>query len=89
MKKLRVYEITKEDYEKTNYRPIDVEVFEIETEDGWTYGDVIQNNGDGYVAELLYETADIMIWKTISFDEAWNGRDEDDECFEKYTVEIK
>lgn len=81
MKTLKFYEITKEDYENTNYRPLGAEIDEIETEDGWNYGDIIENNGDGYLAAIIKETANMIIWKVISI---YDGNDT-----EQYIVEIK
>lgn len=80
MKTLKFYQITKEDYEKTNYRPIDIEVDEIETEDGWNYGDVVENS-DGYAAQSVKETESLIIWKVLSVYPYDNE--------EQYIVEIK
>ena len=41
MKNLKYYQISREQFEATEYRPLGVEVFDLETEDGWNYGDVI------------------------------------------------
>lgn len=44
MKKLKLYTITKRQFENMEYRPTDVFVDEsIETEDDWNYGDVVAN----------------------------------------------
>lgn len=80
MKTLKFYQITKEDYEKTNYRPIDIEVDEIETEDGWNYGDVVENS-DGYAAQAVKETESLIIWKVLGVYPYDNE--------EQYIVEIK
>ena len=64
MKTLRIYQITKQQAENTEYRPLDVEIEEIETEDGWNYADVIENDGDGYQAEKITETRDgLIVWR--------------------------
>lgn len=79
MKKLKIYGITKEQYENTEYRPLDVEIDDtIETEDEWNYGDVIENAGDGFIAENVNETSDgLIIWKITNNDD-----------YEGYVVEI-
>ena len=80
MKTLRFYSISKADYEGTNYRPVGVETVEIKTEDGWNYGDVIENS-DGYAAQAVKETESLIIWKVLGvypYDEE-----------EQYIVEIK
>ena len=81
MKNLKFYVITEEQYNKTEYRPLDVEITEIETEDGWNYGDIIENNGDGYAAEIIHTTSDgLIIWKIANL---W-----DEEEPAQYIVEI-
>lgn len=82
MKNLKFYIISKEQFLNSEFRPLDVEVdTSIETEDDWDYGDVIQNAGDGYVAEKVAKTSDgLLIWTITSVCP-------DDEI-EQYVVEI-
>ncbi len=82
MKNLKFYIISKEQFLNTEFRPVDVEIdSSIETEDGWNYGDVIQNAGDGHIAEKVAETTDgLIVWKITSF--------YPDDDVEQYVVEI-
>lgn len=68
MKTIRYYEITAEQFKNTEYRPLDVQTFEFETEDGWDIKDVVENEGAGFVAELAVETSDgLKIWNVHDF----------------------
>ena len=76
-KTLRIYQITKQQAENTEYRPLDVEIEEIETEDGWNYADVIENDGDGYQAEKITETRDgLIVWRVFKEYEYTDGTTE-------------
>lgn len=79
MKKLKVYQITEEQFKNTEYRP-DVEIDDsIETEDDWDYADVVDNMGEGLSAEKVVDVADLMVYVV---------RDDDDEIVD-YVVELK
>lgn len=87
MKTLRIYQITKQQAENTEYRPLDVEIEEIETEDGWNYADVIENDGDGYQAEKITETRDgLIVWRVFKEYEYTDGTTETEAEF--FYVEI-
>jgi hypothetical protein len=85
MKTLKFYQITKEQAENTEYCPLDGEIEEIETEDGWNYADVIENY-DGYLTEKITETSDgLIVWKIHTKFEYSDGTTENGE---EYVVEI-
>ena len=77
MKNLKYYPISREQFENTEYRPLGVEVFDLETEDGWNFGDVIENAAD-YQVELAHDAGDVLIWCVFS----------DAEDYESFIVEI-
>lgn len=66
MKKISVYTITETEFENTEYRQ-DVTTEEIETEDDWHYGDIVENMGEGYKAEAVRTCRDLIVWKITSF----------------------
>lgn len=85
MKKIKVYDITRRQFEKTEYRPLGIEVEEIETEDDWDYGDVIENEGK-YDFEVAADCRDLIVWRVHTPYE--EGLEEED--YEEYfTVELK
>ena len=65
MKNLKYYPISREQFEATEYRPSGVEVFDLETDDGWNYGDVIENAAE-YHVELAHDAGDVLIWRVFS-----------------------
>lgn len=73
---IKVYPITKEQFTKTKYRPLGVEVCEIETEEGWNYKDVVENAGEN--CEEVANCSDLMVWKVM---DSITGE-------EKYVVEL-
>ena len=77
MKKLKYYPISREQFEATEYRPSGVELFDLETEDGWNYGDVIENAAE-YQVELAHDAGDVLIWRVFL----------DSECYESFIVEV-
>lgn len=88
MKKIKFYTITKSQFEKTEYRPLGVEIDDIETEDEWSYGDIIENEGE-YEVEVAADCRDLIVWKIHT--PTWQieeGVDED-EFVEEYVVELK
>ena len=68
MKNLKYYLISREQFEATEYRPSGVEVFDLETEDCWNYGDVIENAAE-YQVEFAHDAGDVLIWRVYSYDE--------------------
>ena len=66
MKYMSIYDLTAEEVERTEYRPLDRETFGIATEAGWDYGDVLQNQG--FACELVHETYDLKIWHETDTD---------------------
>lgn len=87
MKTLKFYQITKQQAENTEYRPLDVEIEEIETEDRWNYADVIENDGNGYQTEKITETQDgLIVWRVYKTIEYADGTTEDEDV--EYCVEI-
>lgn len=91
MKTIRVYSITKEQVEKTEYRPLDVETEEIETEDDWNYADIIANEAE-YEVEMVRDCRDLIVWRIHTPYSRYVEPEtaEDDEDFEEYfTVELK
>lgn len=87
MKKLKIYQITEEQFKNTDFSPLGVEADEIETEDGWSYGDVIENMGEGYSVEKAYEAEGFIIWKVYREISYTDGTSEEEEV--AYTVEEK
>ena len=67
MKIIKIYQITEEEMRRTEYRPVDRQVEELEVEDGWTYQDVIENQAD-YSCVLEHECEDLYIWRVEDFD---------------------
>jgi len=59
---MKIYMITKEQFENTEYRPLDIEIEEIETEEDWTYKDVCENQT--VECELVVDAKDIYVYKT-------------------------
>jgi|GEM_PF-315863 len=59
---MKIYMITKEQFENTEYRPLDVEVEEIETEEDWTYKDVCENQT--VECELVVDARDLYVYRT-------------------------
>lgn len=89
MKKIRVYDITREQFEATEYRPLGVETTEIETEDEWNYGDIIENEAK-YEVEVAADCRDLIVWKIHT--PLWQINEElvEEEDYEEYfTVELK
>lgn len=76
---MKIYTITEDSFNSTNYRPNDIEIEEIETEDGWSYKDYIENILDGVTCIKIKECSDIIVWKVA---------DEIDNT-EYYVVEMK
>ena len=73
---IKYYAITPEQFEKTEYRPLDITTIDIETEDGWDLGDIIDNAGEGYAADLMIETADgLKIWHIYEADSLGDPND--------------
>lgn len=88
MKKIKVYTITKSQFEKSEYRPL-VEIDDIETEDEWNYGDIIENEGE-YEVEIAADCRDLIVWKIHT--PTWQIEEGvvDEEDYEEYfTVELK
>lgn len=74
---LYIYEISKEQYERTEYRPLGVEWEEFETENGWNYGDAIENE-ETFKTEKVEEARDLIVWRVFN-----------ESGFEAYIVEVK
>ena len=90
MKKIEVYGITKEQFEKTEYRPLDIETETIETEDDWNYGDIIENEAE-YEVEMARDCRDLIVWRIHTpYSRYVAETAEDDENFKEYfIVELK
>lgn len=89
MKAIKIYDITRKQFEATEYRPLGVEIDEIETEDEWNYGDVIENEGE-YEVEVAADCRDLIVWKIHT--PTWQIEEGlvDEEDYEEYfTVELK
>lgn len=62
MRTIKFYELTEKEVRDTQYRPLDREVKELETEDDWNYKDVIENDAE-YSCSLWHECRDLYIWR--------------------------
>lgn len=72
-----IYGISKEEFERTEYRPLGAEWEEIETENGWDYGDIIENEGI-FEVKKVEEARDLIVWRIF-----------DESGYETYIVEVK
>lgn len=68
MRTLRFYQITEEQFKNTEYRPLDVEIDTLETENEWNYADAIENTGENAICDLAHECDDLYVWKVTTFD---------------------
>lgn len=62
MKTIKTYQITKEQYENTEYRP-DVENVEFKTEDNWCFADILSNMCIPFVYE---RHNDIIVYRIFT-----------------------
>lgn len=67
-KMMRTYQITKEQFENTEWQPNGHDVDIIETEPGWNYGDIIDNMGTGLTAEQMTDAVGLTVWKVYADD---------------------
>lgn len=71
MKKIKFYEISRQQFDATEYRPLGIEICEEDVyEDNWTYGDLVNEYepDHGYHAELVHDTGDLLIWRVFNDD---------------------
>lgn len=88
---VKVYSISKQEYERGEYRQ-NRETVDIETEVDWNYADIIRNRGsyaDSYAdVNCVVDCGDLYVWEIVR-----NGYVEDDQVFYVddviYVVELK